>query len=41
MIYNIRIQTVPTNIVASIFGFKEKELFEAPAAEREAPKVAF
>jgi LemA protein len=41
MKYNISIQTIPRNIVASLMGFQKKELFEAPQAEREVPKVAF
>jgi len=33
---------VPSNIVASMFGFKASEFFEVTlAAEREAPKVSF
>ncbi|MDR0767706.1 MAG: LemA family protein [Methanosarcinales archaeon] len=40
--YNIMIQTVPRNIVAKMFGFERKELFDAgPAEVREAPKVQF
>jgi hypothetical protein len=31
----------PSNIVASIFGFKPAEFFEATAAEKEVPKVQF
>jgi LemA protein len=41
MKYNISIQTVPTNIVASIMKFGKKDLFEAPPSEREAPNVRF
>jgi LemA protein len=41
MKYNISIQTIPTNIVAGLMKFTKKELFEAPPAEREAPKVQF
>jgi LemA protein len=42
MEYNIRIQTIPYNIIASLFGFKGAEMFEIAAAEqREAPKVSF
>jgi LemA protein len=40
--YNNKIQMVPSNIVAGIFGFKTGEFFEVPAGEeREAPKVSF
>jgi len=39
---NIAIESFPSNIVASIFGFKQMALFEiAGEAEREAPKVSF
>ena len=42
MKYNIKIESVPTNIVAAMFHFKQEELFELEvAAEREAPKVEF
>lgn len=41
MTYNVRTETVPSNIVASLFGFERKELFQAPEGEREAPKVEF
>lgn len=39
--YNIKIHTVPSNIIANNFGFKAKEMFEAEAAAKEAPKVQF
>jgi LemA protein len=39
---NIAIESFPTNIVASIFGFKKMDLFEISAPEeRETPKVKF
>ncbi len=42
MRYNTRIQTVPANIIASMFHFTPEEFFElAEAAQREAPKVQF
>ncbi|WP_231591904.1 LemA family protein [Methanosarcina sp. WH1] len=41
MKYNISIQTIPKNIVASLTGFEKKDLFEATQAEREVPKVEF
>jgi LemA protein len=41
MIYNTRIQTVPSNIIANAFNFQRKELFEAPEGERETPEVQF
>ncbi|MCX7912164.1 MAG: LemA family protein [Dehalococcoidales bacterium] len=40
--YNNKTQMFPTNIVASLFGFKASEFFEtASPAEREAPRVSF
>jgi LemA protein len=41
MKYNISIQTIPKNVVASLLGFQKKDLFEATQAEREVPKVEF
>ena len=38
---SIKIETFPTNIIASSFGFKQMELFEAAGAEKEAVKVKF
>jgi LemA protein len=39
---NTKIQQFPTNIFASMLGFKPREFFEISApAEREAPKVSF
>jgi LemA protein len=38
---NTRIETFPSNIIASTFGFKEKQFFEAPEAERENVQVKF
>jgi LemA protein len=34
-------ETVPTNIVASLFSFEEKEFFEIEEPVREAPRVQF
>ncbi|MDY0266880.1 MAG: LemA family protein [Methanimicrococcus sp.] len=39
--YNIDIQTIPRNIIAGMFGFTKKELFEVEGEAREAPKVQF
>lgn len=40
--YNNKVQTFPSNIVASMGGFRTGEFFEVTAAaEREAPKVSF
>ena len=39
--YNNACQKFPSNIMASIFGFKEEAFFEAPAEERSVPQVEF
>jgi LemA protein len=39
--YNNKVQQVPTNMVASIFGFSEREFFEAGDEAEEAPAVEF
>lgn len=39
--YNNKIQTVPSSIIANMFGFKEEAFFEATEAERKNVKVAF
>lgn len=40
--YNTRTETVPTNIVANMFGFEKSDFFEIETpAEREVPKVTF
>lgn len=41
MKFNIKIQAFPSNIVASVFGFKERQMFEAEVASREPVKVSF
>jgi LemA protein len=39
---NTKIETVPSNIIASMFNFKPREFFEIPnEAERAAPQVRF
>ena len=38
---NTRIQQFPSNLVAGMFGFRNREFFEVPDAERETPKVKF
>ena len=39
---NTKIEQFPTNLVANMLGFKERQFFEVTAAaEREAPKVSF
>ncbi|MEK7500269.1 MAG: LemA family protein, partial [Patescibacteria group bacterium] len=40
--YNIAIETVPSNIVASLFSFTKREFFELEnETERAVPKVGF
>lgn len=41
MQYNTKIQSFPSNLVASIHGFARSEMLQAAEAEREAPKVKF
>lgn len=41
MLYNRRIHTVPSNLVASLFGFVAKKFWETDDADRELPKVQF
>ena len=38
---NTRVQQFPSNIVAGMFGFRTREFFEIPDAEREVPRVKF
>ena len=39
--YNMTVQSVPTNIVAGLFGFKPSQFLETPEEEKEVPKVSF
>lgn len=39
--FNTKLQTFPPNIVGRMFGFKEREFFEAIGTERENVKVKF
>lgn len=41
MSYNATIAKVPTNVIAALFNFKDREYFRAPEAEKEAVKVKF
>jgi LemA protein len=41
MKYSTKKQTFPSNIVANLLKFPDKEYFEVEAAAREAPKVKF
>jgi LemA protein len=38
---NTRIQQFPSNLVAGTFGFRNREFFEIPDAQRETPGVKF
>lgn len=37
--YNTKVKTIPTSLVAGMFGFAEKPFFEAAATAQEAPAV--
>ncbi len=39
--YNIKTEVFPSNIIASMFGFKKMPYFEIEEAERQAPQVKF
>jgi LemA protein len=41
MEYNTKRETFPSNLIASLFNFKEKEMFEIKESEKEVPKVSF
>ena len=38
---NIQIESFPSNLIANLFNFKQMELFEAAAGEKEPVKVSF
>jgi LemA protein len=38
---NTKIETVPSNIIANMFGFKMAEFFEIEEGEKQVPKVEF
>jgi LemA protein len=38
---NIKVESFPSNIIASIFNFKKREFFETEEGERAVPKVEF
>ena len=41
-VYNTRVESFPSNLVASFFGFVKREFFEIEvAAQRELPGVSF
>lgn len=37
--FNTLLEQFPSNLVASTFGFKKREFFQAPEAERQTPRV--
>ncbi len=39
--YNVKVTSFPNNILAGMFGFKEKAMFQADPAAQSAPKVKF
>jgi len=41
MDYNTKLESFPSNMIAGMFHFKEKDLFEIKEVERNAPKVEF
>jgi LemA protein len=40
-IFNTSCQTFPSNTIAGMFGFKEREFFQGEDAVKQAPKVSF
>lgn len=40
-LYNMKIRVFPSNMVASIFGFKVYPYYEVPEKDKETPKVEF
>jgi LemA protein len=40
-IFNTKIRSFPTNIIAGMFGFEKATFFEVPKERQEAPKVKF
>lgn len=40
-VYNIKIRSFPTNLIAGMFGFEKAAFFEVPKERQEAPKVKF
>lgn len=39
--YNTKVGSIPSNVVARTFGFREREFFEMAESERAVPKVDF
>ena len=40
-VYNIKIRSFPTNLIAGMFGFEKATFFEVPKEKQEVPKVKF
>ena len=40
-LYNVKVTSFPQNMLAGMFGFKEKPMFQADADAQKAPKVQF
>ena len=40
-VYNIKIRSFPTNLIAGMFGFEKATFFEVPKERQEAPEVKF
>ena len=39
--YNLKIKKFPTNLMAGMFGYEQREYFEASEQSKEAPNVNF
>jgi LemA protein len=39
--FNTRVLQFPSNIIANMFGFRQREFFEVDDGERSVPKVSF
>lgn len=39
--FNTKLQVFPTNLIAGMFGFKDREFFDAPDVAMETPEVKF
>jgi len=39
--YNIKVETFPTNFFANMFGYKKRDMFQAPEGEKKNVKVQF
>jgi LemA protein len=40
-VYNVKIRSFPTRLIAGTFGFEKATFFEVPKERQEAPKVNF